>query len=60
MTPYETPIAYPQRQSQAHSRRKWHEVRDINDLLKQFRQMQSDEPDGEGRFPKIPGLTGLR
>lgn len=36
------------------------EVRDVNDVLKQYQQMQTMmEQLRKGRFPKIPGLDGL-
>ena len=36
------------------------EVRDVNDVIKQFRQMQTVmEQMRKGRFPKIPGMSGM-
>jgi signal recognition particle GTPase len=35
------------------------EVRDVNEVLKQFRDMQKLMGQiGKGRFPRIPGLPG--
>jgi signal recognition particle subunit SRP54 len=37
------------------------EVRDVNEVIKQFRNMQSLMGQiRKGRFPNIPGLSGLR
>ncbi len=62
MTPYER--AHPKKLNASRKRRiatgSGVEVRDVNDLLKQFRQMQKMmEQLRKGRLPNIPGLSGL-